>query len=127
MTEPSASELAADVELSGKERPDRTDGQVLDERALNAVREALPDWDVQPFQLSRAVDVPGGTQALRASLEQVGAREGRTPEFLVTGDHLVVRIRTEGVVGVTADDVALATALDPVFSGRGTNPMTSSD
>ncbi len=125
MTEPSAAELAADVELGNDERPRGATGQVLDEQALNAVREVLPDWDVQPFQLSRAVDVPGGTQALRTALEQVVTRTGRTPEFLITGDHLVVRVRTEGVAGVTADDVELATALDPVFPVRrpaGTSP-----
>ncbi len=125
MTEPSAAELAADVELGNDERPRSATGQALDEQALNAVREVLPDWDVQPFQLSRAVDVPGGTQALRTALEQVVTRTGRTPEFLITGDHLVVRVGTEGAAGVTADDVELATALDPVFPVRrpaGTSP-----
>ena len=35
----------------------------------------------------------------------------------MTGNHLVVRVRTEGVGGVTEQDVDLAAALDSVFSG----------
>lgn len=38
----------------------------------------------------------------------------------MTGEHLVVRVRTEGAVGVTASDVELATALDAVFRFRAT-------
>ena len=124
MTGPRETDAAlsgADVELTAG-GPD-VDG--LDEQALAAVRESLPTWDVQPFQLSRTVDVAAGTDALRTSLEQVGASLGRTPEILVTGQHLVVRVGTEGGVGVTEQDVDLAAALDAVFSGShatGTDP-----
>jgi len=58
--------------------------------------------------------------ALRRSLEQVGRSQERAQEILVTGEHLVVRVRTEGAVGVTASDVELATALDAVFRFRAT-------
>lgn len=100
-------------------------GVVLDEQSLEAVRQALPGWDVQPFQLSRAVDVAAGTDALRLSLEQVAQQRGRAPEVLVTGNHLVVRVRTPGVDGVTEQDVDLAAAMDAVFTGShatGTDP-----
>ena len=101
------------------------DDAVLDETALAAVRSSLPGWDVQPFQLSRAVDVPDGTEALRTSLEQVAKQQGRAPEIIVTGDRLVVRVRSEAVVGVTEQDVDLAATLDAVFTGSqatGTDP-----
>ena len=107
----------ADVELSTDTPIEAVDRAALDETALAAVRESLPSWDVQPFQLSRAVDVPAGTDALRTSLEQVAREHGRAPEILVTGDHLVVRVRSEGVVGVTEQDVDLAAVLDTVFTG----------
>lgn len=128
MTEPSETDAAlagADVERTSSDLAEQMDAGVLDEPSLAAVRESLPAWDVQPFQLSRAVDVAGGTDALRTSLEQVGQQHAQAPETLVTGDHLVVRVRTEGVVGVTARDVELAAALDGVFSGSvatGTDP-----
>lgn len=35
----------------------------------------------------------------------------------MTGDRLVVRVRSDDVVGVTEQDVHLAAALDAVFSG----------
>lgn len=114
----------AEVELSTETPIKPVDGATLDEAALAVVRESLPGWDVQPFQLSRAVDVPAGTDALRIRLEQVAAGQGRAPEILVTGDHLVVRVRSEGVVGVTDQDVDLAAALDPVFTG---SPATGSE
>lgn len=120
LTEPAETDAAlagADVDRTSADQPEQAQAGALDEQSLVAVRESLPEWDVQPFQLSRAVDVAGGTDALRMSLEQVGKRLGRAPELLVTGDHLVVRVRTQGVVGVTAQDVDLAAALDGVFSG----------
>lgn len=120
MTEPSESDAAragAEVELTTDAAGVQADGVALDETALAAVRQSLPGWDVQPFQLSRAVDVPAGTDALRTSLEQVAAKQGRAAEVIVTGNHLVVRVRSEGVVGVTEQDVDLAAALDTVFSG----------
>ncbi len=120
MTEPSASDAAragAEVELTTGVAGEQADGCGLDEAALAAVRQSLHGWDVQPFQLSRAVDLPAGTDALRTSLEQVAAQQGRAPQIIVTGDHLVVRVRSEGVVGVTEQDVDLAAALDTVFSG----------
>ena len=104
MTEPSETDparAAAEVELTTDAAGEQLDGVALDETALAAVRQSLPGWDVQPFQLSRAVDVPTGTDALRTSLEQVAAEQGRAPEILVTGNHLVVRVRSDGVVGVT--------------------------
>lgn len=120
MTEASETDAAragAEVELTSDDAGgEPADGAALDETALAAVRESLPGWDVQPFQLSRAVDVPGGTQALQESLEQVAAQQGRAAEVLVTGDHLVVRVRSAGI-GVTAEDVDVAAALDAVFSG----------
>lgn len=128
MTEPAETDAAfagADVELTAKDRPDAHDPAVLDEQSLAAVRVSLPSWDVQPFQLSRTLDVAAGTGALRTSLEQVGRSLGRSPEILVTGQHLVVRVRSDGVAGVTAEDVDLAAALDTVFSGShatGTDP-----
>ena len=122
MVEPSGADAdaalaGADVERAAGDRPEQATAGVLDEQALAAVSEALPEWDVQPFQLSRAVDIAGGAEALRTSLEQVGEQQGRTPELLVTGNHLVVRVRTDGVPGVTAQDVDLAAALDAVFTG----------
>ncbi len=120
LTEPAETDAVlagADVESISADQPEQAEADALDEQALAAVRESLPEWDVQPFQLSRAVDVAGGTDALRTSLEHVSKQLGRAPELLVTGDHLVVRIRTEGVVGVTAQDVDLAAALNGVFSG----------
>ena len=128
MTEPAGTDAAragAEVELTATDGPDASDPAVLDEQSLSAVRESLPSWDVQPFQLSRTVDVAAGSEALKTSLEQVGASLGRAPEVLVTGHHLVVRVRTDGVDGVTAQDVDLAAALDAVFSGShatGTDP-----
>lgn len=128
MTEPVETDAAlagADVELTAKDRSDVHDPAVLDEQSLAVVRASLPSWDVQPFQLSRTVDVVAGTGALRTSLEQVGRSLGRRPEILVTGQHLVVRVRSDGVAGVTAEDVDLAAALDAVFSGShatGTDP-----
>ena len=121
MTEPRESDAAragAEVELTTGAAAAQPDGVELDEAALAAVRQSLHGWDVQPFQLSRAVDLPGGTDALRTDLEQVGAQQGRAPEIIVTGDHLVVRVRSEGIVGVTQQDVDLAAALDTVFSGN---------
>ena len=119
MTEPPETDAAvagAEVELTTETAGDQFDGAALDETALAAVRQSLPGWDVQPFQLSRAVDVAAGADALRTSLEQVAGEQGRAAEVLVTGDHVVVRVRTEGV-GVTEQDVDLAAALDAVFSG----------
>lgn len=119
MTEPPETDAAvagAEVELTTEAAGDQVDGAALDETALAAVRQSLPGWDVQPFQLSRAVDVAAGADALRTSLEQVAGEQGRAAEVLVTGDHVVVRVRTEGV-GVTEQDVDLAAALDAVFSG----------
>ena len=127
MTEPEETDAAragADVELTAQDQND-PGAAGLDEQSLAAVRESLPSWDVQPSQLSRTVDVAAGTEALRTSLEQVGASLGRTPEILVTGQHLVVRVRSDGGAGVTAEDVDLAAALDAVFSGShatGTDP-----
>ena len=127
MTEPRETDAAlagADVELTSESSTD-ADPAALDEQALAAVRESLPSWDVQPFQLSRTVDVAAGTEALRISLQQVASSLGRTPEILVTGQHLVVRVGTEGQAGVTEQDVDLAAALDGVFSGShatGTDP-----
>lgn len=126
MTEPQQTDAAldgADVELTAEEGP--AGGAGLDEQALAAVRESLPSWDVQPFQLSRTVDVAAGTEALRTSLRQVGESLGRTPEILVTGQHLVVRVVAGRGAGVTEQDVDLAAALDAVFSGShgtGTDP-----
>ena len=120
MTDPSETDAAlagADVERTTDAPSGQVDGDTLDETALAAVRASLPGWDVQPFQLSRAVDAPGSTDALRTSLEQVAARQGRPLDVIVTGDRLVVRVRTAGVVGVTEQDVDLAAALDTVFSG----------
>ncbi len=120
MSDPSETDAAlagAEVELTSDTPIEPVDDASLDETALAAVRESLPGWDVQPFQLSRAVDVPAGTDALRTSLEQVAEDHGRAPEIFVTGDHLVVRVRSEGVAGVTEQDVDLAAALDTVFSG----------
>lgn len=120
MTQPSetsAARAGAEVELTTDAAPEQLDGVALDETALAAVRQSLSGWDVQPFQLSRAVDVPGGTVALRASSEQVAEQQGRAPEIMVTGNHLVVRVCGEGVVGVTEQDVDLAASLDAVFSG----------
>ena len=120
MSDPSETDAAlagAEVELNADTPIEPADDVSLDETALAAVRESLPGWDVQPFQLSRAVDVPAGTDALRTSLEQVAEDQGRAAEILVTGHHLVVRVRSEGVVGVTEQDVDLAAALDTVFSG----------
>ncbi len=120
MTQPSETDAAragAEVELTTDTAGAQVDGVALDETALAAVRESLPGWDVQPFQLSRAVDVPAGTDALRTSLEQVAAEQGRALEIIMTGDHLVVRVSGGGVVGVTEQDVDVAAALDTVFSG----------
>ena len=121
MTEPaetSAAMAGAEVELTSDHAASQpADSAAQDETALAAVRESLPSWDVQPFQLSRTVDVAAGTAALRASLEQVAQQQGRVPEILVTGNHLVVRVRSGKVVGVTEQDVDLAAALDAVFSG----------
>lgn len=120
MTEPSETDAAlagADVELTTDAAGDQVDAAALDETALAAVRESLPGWDVQPFQLSRAVDTPDSAEALRTSLEQVARQQGRIPDIIVTGDRLVVRVRSEGVVGVTEQDVDLAAAMDAVFSG----------
>ena len=117
MTEPPETDAAlagADVEMTtgGQVR-----GDALDETALAAVRESLPAWDVQPFQLSRAVEVPAGTDALRTSLEQVAAEQGQAVDVIVTGDRLVARVGSDGAAGVTEHDVDLAAALDTVFSG----------
>lgn len=119
MAEPSETDAAragAEVELTDH-AAEEAEGVALDETALAAVRQSLPGWDVQPFQLSRAVDVPAGTDALRSSLEQVAKQHGRAPEILVTGDRLRVRVRSDAVAGVTEEDVDLAAALDAVFSG----------
>ena len=114
--ETDAAMAGADVERTGAGN-EPGDSAALDETALAAVRQSLPSWDVQPFQLSRAIDVPAGTDALRVSLEQVAQQHGRVPDIMVTGSHLVVRVRGEHVVGVTGQDVDLAAALDAVFSG----------
>lgn len=104
----------ADVELTAAEQ---ADSAALDETALADVRKSLPGWDVQPFQLSRAADGPEGTDVLRAGLEEVAAQQGRAPGILVTGQHLVVRVCSEAVVGVTEQDVGLAIALGAVLTG----------
>lgn len=121
MTEPSVTDAAragADVELTAADPAgEQADGAALDEPALADVRKSLPGWDVQPFQLSRAADVPEGTDALRAGLGEVAAQQGRAPDILVTGHHLVVRVCGEAVVGVTEQDVGLAIALDAVLTG----------
>ena len=113
----------AEVELTTEDPAGApVDSAALDATALEAVRDSLPGWDVQPFQLSRAVDLPEGVDALRTRLEQVAGRQGRVAEVLVTGSHLVVRVRSVGV-GVTRQDVDLAAALDAAFPG---SPATGS-
>lgn len=120
--ETQAALAGADVELVAGDHPEEADGAVLDEQARDEVRRALPGWDVQPFQLSRAVDVAGGTGPLRTAVEQAGERHGRVPDIIETGSHLVMRVRTAGAAGVTQQDVELAVALDPVFSASSVDP-----
>ena len=88
MTESSETDAAlagAEVDLTTDAAGKQVDGAALDETALAAVRESLPSWYVQPFQLSRAVDVPESTGALRNSLEQIAKQQARVPDIIVTG------------------------------------------
>lgn len=122
--ETDAALAGAEVELTTEDAAGGpVHGAALDAAALADLRESLPGWDVQPFQLSRAADLPQGVDALRADLQRVAVRQGRIADVLVTGDHLVVRVSSAGV-GVTRHDVDLAAALDAVFPG---SPGAGSD
>lgn len=122
--ETAAARAGADIEVTAQHPPADLPGSRLDQQAVNAAREALPGWHVQPEQLVRTVTAPAGAgpAALRGALEQVARDAGRVPEITVDRDEVTVRLRTAG--GAQAA-LALAAALDPVLSGsqaRGPDP-----
>lgn len=108
--ETAAARAGADVEVTSTDRSGGVPHVQLDQKTLQAAREALPDWDVQPDELVRTVTVPAGAAALRASLEQVASDAGRLPEITGSGDQVTVRLRIAG--GPPPALLALAAALD---------------
>ncbi len=82
---------------------------------------AIFDVDGTLDQLVRTVIVPAGAGALRGALEQFARAAGRVPEITVDDrDEVTVRLR---IAGGAQAALALAAAMDPVFSGsRATGP-----
>lgn len=118
--ETAAAREGADVEVTSADRSGGAPHVQLDQKTLQAAREALPGWDVQPDELVRTVTVPPeAAAALRASLEQVASDAGRLPEIAVSGEEITVRLRVAGAPPSAL--LGLAAALDGVFSG---NPAT---
>ncbi len=80
---------------------------------------AIFDVDGTLDQLVRTDIVPAG--ALRGALEQFARAVGRVPEITVDDrDEVTVRLR---IAGGAQAALALAAAMDPVFSGsRATGP-----
>lgn len=112
--ETAAAREGVDVEVTSADRSGGVPHVQLDQKTLQAAREALPGWDVQPDELVRTVTVPASAAALRA-LEQVASDAGRLPEITVSGDQVTVRLRIAG--GPPPALLELAAALDGVFSG----------
>ncbi len=112
--EAAAARAGADVETTPQDAPDQLPGSRLDQQTIEATREALPDWHVQPDQLVRTVAAPDGPAPLRAALEQVARDAGRVPEITVDGDEVTVRLR---IAGGRAAALNLAAAMDRVLPG----------
>lgn len=114
-TQTAAALEGADVEVPSVDRSGDAPDVQWDQEVLQAAREALPGWDVQPDVLVRTVTVPAGAAALQASLKQAAADAGRLPEITISGDQVTVRLRTAS--GPPSALLELAAALDGVFSG----------
>ncbi len=108
-----AAREGADVEVTSADRSGGVPHVQLDRKTLQAGREALPGWNVQPDELVRTVTVPAGAAALRASLEQVASDAGRLPEITVSGDQVTMRLRSAGGPPPALLELAAALAFSP--------------
>lgn len=114
--ETEAAREGADIELTAQDAPAGPPVRAFPPDVLEAARQALPGWDVQPDVLVRTVSAPEGAAALRTSLEQIARDAGRAPEIVSTGEAVTVRIRAAG--GPPPALLELAAALDSVLGGH---------
>ncbi len=115
-----ASQAGAEVDLSVQDRPEQPKAGVLDEQARAQLRESLPEWDVQPFHLSRVVHVGDVGQDLQATVERIAQQSDASVTVILIGPRLRVVVgKSSDATGVTRQDAELAADLDALLSEQG--------
>jgi 4a-hydroxytetrahydrobiopterin dehydratase len=96
--------------------------ELLTPDQITAALAALPGWSGDQQRLTRTIPVPADSQdALEDAVMRVANAMDHHPTIERSGDSMSFALSTHSAGGVTQKDVDLATRIDQVLSGSGSD------